>query len=387
MDRYGNQNNGNPRWHREEQSEEQNTQFGIQNPSNFETNSIGGLQYPHDQGLTSLSQGHIQLFGNPGHQTPVSSAINPNRLDLYHHDPSTHMQATSSNLPIHPSNQTTMNTSWPSSQEFFHNQTFTGQARTQNNHQAISTLPILHGPFYNPPPSNQPNNHNSHTRLDSEFDAPQQTAGVSPSRVDTRNSSEPEEESEREYIDPGTSRPLRDFLPHERVLLQTFYLIRNPTAPTPTFHQAMLWWLDLPTRGYDEWNRFVLSRQSRLEAKDRAEAVKKHVNQLWAIKQKAVAMARSLHRGSEHGKVGRKVGSKNKPKTDAPVKGSRVSKSTNPKKTTAKKRQKQPISEPSDEGKDQVEGASNENFEEKQEYRDGMGSAYGSGLESEDEHN
>jgi hypothetical protein len=104
----------------------------------------------------------------------------------------------------------------------------------------------------------------------------------------------------------------------------------------------MLWWLDLPSRVYDEWNRFVLSRQSRLEAKDRAEAVGKHVNQLWAIKQKAVAMARSLHRGSEHGKVGRKVGSKNNPKTDAPVKGSHVSKSTNPKKTTAK-RQKQPI--------------------------------------------
>lgn len=132
MDRYGNQNNGNPRWHREEQSEEQNTQFGIQNPSNFETNSIGGLQYPHDQGLTPLSQGHIQLFGNPGHQTPVSSA---------HHDPLTHMQATSSNLPIHQSNQTTMNTSWPSSQGFFHNQTFTGQARTQNNHQANPLCP------------------------------------------------------------------------------------------------------------------------------------------------------------------------------------------------------------------------------------------------------
>jgi hypothetical protein len=347
MDRYGSQNNGNPRWYRGEQSEEQNTPFGIQNPNNFETNSTEDLQYPHAPELPPLSQRHIQLFGNPGHQTSVPSAITPNQLGLYHHDPSSHMlpapQATSNSYQIHPGNQTTVNTSLPSSQGIFHNQTFTRQTRTHNNYQAISTLPIFHGSFYSPPPSNQPNNHGRHPGSDSEFDASQQTAGVSPSRVDKRNYSEPEEESERDYIDPGTGRPLRDFLPHERVLLQTFYLMRNPTAPTPTFHQAMLWWLDLPTRVYDEWNKFVLSRQSRLEAKDRAEAVKKHVNWLWAIKQKGVAMARSLHRGSEHGKLGRKVGSKNKPKIDAPVKGSHVSKSTIPKKATIKKRQKQPI--------------------------------------------
>jgi len=65
--------------------------------------------------------------------------------------------------------------------------------------------------------------------------------------------------------------------------------------------------------------------------------VKKHVNQLWAIKQKAVVMARSFHRGREHGKLGIKVGGKNEPKTDAPVKGSRVSKSATPKKDTVKK--------------------------------------------------
>jgi hypothetical protein len=347
MDRYGSQINGNPRWYREDESEEQNTPVDLQNPSNFATNSTGGLQYPHAQGLSPPSQEHFQPFGNLGHQPSILSAINPNQqLGLLHHDPLTYMlpatQATSNNHPMHPSSQAMVNTSLSSNQGFFHNQSFTGQTRT-HNHQAISTLPTLRGSFYNPPPGNQPNNHSTHPGLYSEFDAPQETAGVSPSRVDARNSSNPEEESEREYIDPGTGRPLRHFLPHERVLLQTFYLMRNPTAPTPTFHQAMLWWLDLPTRVYDEWNRFVLSRQSRLEAKDRAEAVGKHVNQLWGFKQKAVAMARSLHRGSEHGKVGRKVGSKNKPKTNAPVKGSHVSKSTNPKKTTAKKRQKQPV--------------------------------------------
>jgi hypothetical protein len=45
------------------------------------------------------------------------------------------------------------------------------------------------------------------------------------------------------------------------------------------------------------------------------------------------------------------------------------------------------IDEPPDEAEDQVEGANSENFEVEEEYGDGMGSAYGSGLESEDEHN
>jgi hypothetical protein len=126
------------------------------------------------------------------------------------------------------------------------------------------------------------------------------------------NSSQASQASEHKYLDPHTGRPLRAFLLHERALLQTFYLVRNPTASTPSYHQAILWWLNLPNMVYDEWNQFVLDRQSRAEAQDRTEAVNRHLRWLREVKLEVKAKFRSEHRGNEFGVMGRKPGGRNK---------------------------------------------------------------------------
>jgi hypothetical protein len=164
---------------------------------------------------------------------------------------------------------------------------------------------------------------------------------VSPSAVSAplatlpsqNNDSVQDSELDEEYFDPDTGRRLRDFLGHEKTLLRTFYHLKHRSSPVPSYHEARIWQINMSSSLLDEWNNFLLAKQSKREAVDRADAVKDYQEMITALKNRERAKTRSDKRGNEFGKPGRKKGTKNKPKTSTPVKGAYVGKKATPRKS------------------------------------------------------
>lgn len=158
-------------------------------------------------------------------------------------------------------------------------------------------------------------------------------SGLVPSAASQSQSNDPEQDSEfeEEYFDPDTGRPLRGFLDHEKAFLRIFYTLKHPSSPISSEHAARVWQISMSSCLLDEWNNFLLSKQSKREAADRADSVKEYQEMIIALKNRERAKARSKKRGNEFEKPGRKRGTKNKPKASTPVKGARISKRATPK--------------------------------------------------------
>jgi cobalamin biosynthesis Mg chelatase CobN len=90
-----------------------------------------------------------------------------------------------------------------------------------------------------------------------------------------------------------------------------------------------------------EWDRFVVANQTIAQAQERQEAIREWQAELKRIRAEETDRLRSAARGTEYGVLGRKKGSKNKPKgaseSPSPTKGSGVKKRPAPKKGNTRK--------------------------------------------------
>jgi hypothetical protein len=89
---------------------------------------------------------------------------------------------------------------------------------------------------------------------------------------------------ELQLIHPQTGRPARQLLDHEKSLLESFYLLKNPSASKPTQREAEEWRLNLPIDEIEEWNNHVITRQSDDEARLRLASVEAHDSRINSIK-------------------------------------------------------------------------------------------------------
>lgn len=149
-----------------------------------------------------------------------------------------------------------------------------------------------------------------------------------------------DDEGDDENEDGEASLLPRPFLPHEKTLLRHFCSVKKPSATFPTEQEAEAWFLTLisPIQ-LEEFNQFVFANQTDEQAEERKQAIKEYQAKDREIRAEITARIGSAKRGSEYGVLGRKKGTKNRPKPEysTPMKAASASKRAGPKKGSAKK--------------------------------------------------
>lgn len=118
------------------------------------------------------------------------------------------------------------------------------------------------------------------------------------------------------FVHLSTGRPARKLLDYENLLLDEFHSFKHPKASKPTPRELEEWRLSLRVHEIEEWNDFVLARQSDEEAKARLDSVEVHDKLILKIKEverKALARKdRLLHVALNGTKVRRSAKKKKK---------------------------------------------------------------------------
>lgn len=106
--------------------------------------------------------------------------------------------------------------------------------------------------------------------------ADQSSSAASSTPTGSAASRSPSSQDPLQFFHPLTGRPTRKLLDHEKHLLDEFYIAKYPFASKPTPREIEEWRLRLPDYEMEEWNYFVLARQTEEQAKARLQSVEEH---------------------------------------------------------------------------------------------------------------
>jgi hypothetical protein len=318
----------------EQPDQQQYDPFGNPLPRNA-THPTGSLPNALTQGSLPgyvVPQPPNMLIGDFPQQHPTTHGFNPShqiggRQDQFSQG-MTPQYGPHRNFPPNPSIQTVMNQPWPS----MHGNMYTQQPpypAMHNNLHPFAGVPFP--PLLPQGASPQPSSvsmsgiNQSHTFGNSSLNM-QQAIFAPLSVPNPPIIPDPAAAFDDDYIHPRTGRPTRALLPHEKALLRQYYRLKHQLAPNATDRQIQMWHISLRSTELTEWDKFVADNESKSQAAERAEAITDYLEWVKDIKQSTRDEIRSDARGNQYGRLGRRPGSKNKPKTSAPVKGARLMK-------------------------------------------------------------